>query len=124
MNKNIEILSLERSLSEGADLWIIKNDPSIKIWQELDFYSKKLLSDNYIKDQTKKTVLLGTADHFLNRWVLLWKDLNEEELTNIVVKTCESLKTNRIRIFTESFLAEKLITRQTTSPLKISVLKN
>lgn len=132
---------------EGADLWIIKNDPSLYWWKKLDFGSKFLLSENHLK-QKKQTapelekiinatnlklsenktlqnhLLLGSEDHFLNRWILLWNDLDESELAELIEKSVIQLKTVSVRLFSDSHVIPALKSRLSASSITISYIEN
>ncbi|MBY0555294.1 hypothetical protein K2P97_12250 [bacterium] len=140
-------ISENDAFNEGAKLWIIKNDPNLNWWKKLDIHSKYLLSENYLKKErstvfelqtiinatnlkisksslAQNHLLLGTEDHFLNKWILLWSDLNETELADLICETTSQLKTDTIRLFSNSEILKKLQTRPTASSLNISYIEN
>ncbi|MEQ1722568.1 MAG: hypothetical protein ABL930_05290 [Pseudobdellovibrio sp.] len=140
-------LSESDAFSEGAKLWIIKNDPKLGWWKRLDVHSKYLLSENYFKKEkstaselqtiinatnlkmspssiTQDNLLVGSEDHFLNKWILLWDELSEVELIDLISKTSAQLKTDSIRLFSNSEILAGLQTRPTTSSLNITYIEN
>jgi hypothetical protein len=140
-------LSEAEALTEGAQLWIIKNDPALFWWKKLDLHSKYLLSENFFKiekstaselqtiisatnlkmpstSNTLDHLLIGSEDHFLNKWILLWNELDENELIELISKTSIQLKSNSIRLFSNSEIVVALQARPTTSSLNISFIEN
>lgn len=133
-------LSESSAFIEGSSLWIIKNDPSLIWWKKIDLSSKYLLSQNKMKSKNPMTpqieklvsitdvklsennypsnyLLLGTEDHFQNKWVLLWDDLSAAEFIRLIEKITENLKITSIRFFSDSNLITPLITKLESSPL-------
>lgn len=145
---NVETITESMALTEGADLWIIKNDPSNKWWKKLDFASGYLFSKNYFKSKketpseliniieatrlnvldrvnVQNYILLGTQDHFLNRWTLVWNNINETQLVDSLLELSQSLKFDSIRIFHSSGTIMKILkTRPSASSLNISYIEN
>ena len=140
-------LSEADAFSEGAKLWIIKNDPKLGWWKKLDLHSKYLLSENFLKKEkstvlelktiinatnlkmspssmTQNHLLVGTEDHFLNKWILIWDKLSPNELIELVSKTSVQLKTDSIRLFSNSEIIAGLQARPTTSSLNITYIEN
>jgi hypothetical protein len=140
-------LSETDAFSEGAKLWIIKNDPNLGWWKKLDLHSKYLLSENFLKKEkstalelqtiisatnlkmspssmTQNHLLVGTEDHFLNKWILIWDKLSPNELIELVSKTSVQLKTDSIRLFSNSEIIAGLQARPTTSSLNITYIEN
>lgn len=132
---------------EGSNLWIIKDDPSLLWWKKIDLGTKYLLSQNLIKKNnqhqqlltptnlntqlnlTKRnylfnSLLLGSEDHFLNRWILLWRDLSEFELSELIESTCFSLQTKTLRFFSDSKIIKELEARPLASSMSISYIEN
>ena len=140
-------LSEADAFSEGAKLWIIKNDPKLGWWKKLDLHSKYLLSENFLKKEkstvlelktiinatnlkmspstmTQNHLLVGTEDHFLNKWILIWDKLSPNELIQLISKTSVQLKTDSIRLFSNSEIIAGLQARPTTSSLNITYIEN
>lgn len=144
---NVSSIIDRDAFREGAKLWIIKNDPNLYWWKKLDIHSKYLLAENFLKKE-KSTVfelqtiinatnlkiskssiaqnhlLLGTEDHFLNKWILLWNDLNETELADLICDTTTQLKVDTIRLFSNPEIIKKLQARPTASSLNITYIEN
>ena len=136
-----------KALSAGADLWIIKNDPALSWWSKLDFNSHYLLSQNFLKpekntpvalqnilqatslDKMKKFslenhILLGSEDHFLNKWILVWNG-DDDTLADIICKAAEHLHAGSIRLFSHSqSILGQLEARPTASSLNITYIEN
>ena len=112
---------------EGASLWIIKNDPTLFWWKKLDIHSKYLLSESLLKKRRQTgaelqtildatnlklsklkyspdALLVGTEDHFLNKWVLLWDNLAENELLGLIESVSLQLRTTSLRLFSENII--------------------
>lgn len=144
MNENS--LPEAHALNAGAHLWIIKNDPDLYWWKKLDLNSKYLLSQNLRKpkqehpieiqkilnatdlslqqsEYTRNSLLLGTGDHFLNTWLLLWENLSDAQLVNLISMTTTQLKTDSIRLFSHSHIFDQLATRLTASSMTISYIE-
>ncbi|MGZ3690132.1 MAG: hypothetical protein ACXVAX_01430 [Pseudobdellovibrio sp.] len=140
-------LSEDQALSSGAELWVISNDPSLNWWSQLDFLSGYLFSQNYFRT-VKETpseliniieatnletptsqhphnfVLLGTEDHFFNKWTLVWNNLNESQLAAIITDMAAQMNFSNVRLFShQSQLLKALKTRQTASLLNISYIE-
>lgn len=132
---------------EGAHLWIIKNDPSLFWWKKIDLNSKYLLSESLLKQKKQTTtelqniiaatnikfskniypqnhLLLGSEDHFLNKWILLWNDLADIELIELVERVTLQLKTPSIRFFSDSQVLPELKSRLSASSVTISYIEN
>lgn len=141
-------ISEQEALSAGADLWVIRNDPSLTWWPKLDFLSSYLLSENYFRPKKQvpaqllnileatrfdtfsqsslqNYVLLGTEDHFFNKWLLVWNQLKEEELADSIADLSAKLKFSSVRFFSDSkSLTTALSARPSTSSLNISFIEN
>jgi|GEM_PF-6839495 len=140
-------LSEASGFTEGASLWIVRNDPSLIWWKKIDLNSKYLLSQNFLvnKKQTSPPLinivamtnfllskssspsnylLVGSEDHFLNKWVLLWSDLTASELVNLVEKTTTNLHATSIRFFSDSHLIPLLEASLLSSSISISYIEN
>lgn len=132
---------------EGANLWIIKNDPTLYWWKKIDLHSKYLLSESFLKKNrppvaelqnildatniklaklkyTKDHLLLGTEDHFLNKWVLLWDNLTENELVDLIESSSVQLRITSIRLFSDSQILADLKSRLSASSITISYIEN
>lgn len=136
------------ALTAGAELWIIRNDPSLAWWSKLDFLSAYLLSENYFRPKKQvpaqllnileatrfdtfsqpslqNYVLLGSEDHFFNKWLLVWNQLKEQELADSIVDLSSKLKFSSVRIFSDSkALTSAFSTRPLASSLNISFIEN
>lgn len=144
---NVAELNATEALNAGADLWIIKNDSQNKWWQELDFRSGFLLSEclyhnrrpmatkvNEILDITElpraqffkdsNNLLVGTSDHFANKWILLWED-NPAAVEESLDKMAVTLKIKSIRLFSDTeVLLKKLKARSKSSLSDITFIEN
>ena len=144
---NVSKIPASQALNAGADLWVIKNDPSLQWWAKLDFLSHFLLSQVSLKPEkstpaalqnilqatsfsTRSTVhiqnhvLLGSEDHFLNKWVIAWSG-SEEELTDVICDAVIHLKVGSVRIFSHAgAVIEKLEARPTARSLTITYIEN
>ncbi len=137
---------------EGANLWIIKNNPSLIWWKKIDLSCGYLLSQNLLKQKTPKApqlqniiaatnlklsdlklsekhqpqdyLLLGSEDHFLNKWILLCNDLSPAELLDLIEKVALNLQATSIRFFSDSSLVAELEARPSTSSISISYIEN
>ena len=132
---------------EGASLWIIKNDPSLFWWKKLDIHSKYLLSESLLKKRRQTgaelqtildatnlklsklkyspdALLVGTEDHFLNKWVLLWDNLAENELLGLIESVSLQLRTTSLRLFSDSKILPELKSRLSASSITISYIEN
>ena len=144
---NASKIPASQALNAGADLWVIKNDPGLQWWAKLDFHSHFLLSQvnlkpeistplalqNILKATSFSTqssvhiqnhVLLGSEDHFLNKWILTWSG-SEEELADVICDAVTHLKVSSVRIFSHSrSVVEKLEARPTARSLTIGYIEN
>lgn len=144
---NVVEISEAEAFKAGSDLWIIKNEPNAKWWQELDFRSGFLLSQclyhskktsspklNEILELTELAkfhfsededmLLVGTSDHFLNKWVLIW---NQEpaKVSAKLEQISASLKTNSLRFFSHSeLIMGHMEARPKTSLTDITFIEN
>ncbi len=132
---------------EGASLWIIKNDPTLFWWKKMDLHAKYLLSESLLKNKSPTVIglqnildatnlklsklkyshdalLLGTEDHFLNKWVLLWDNLADAELVDLIETTSLQLHAPSIRLFSDVKILPKLKSRLSTSSVTISYIEN
>ncbi len=144
---NVAELNSTEALKPGADLWVLKNDSQSKWWQELDFRSGFLLSKclshhrkplstkvnelleitEFPKSQflnNSSQLLIGTSDHFANKWILLWQDdVGETEIT--IHEIAQSLKFKNIRLFSDSeSLVKKIKARSKSSLDDITFIEN
>lgn len=140
-------LSEANSFSEGSQLWIIRNDPSLIWWKKLDLQTRYLLSqfqlrqkklrppeletivaETYLKTPeynfNSQCVLIGTEDHLLNKWIFLWNDLNNPALIEQIEHIIKNLKIESVRFFSDSDLIKQLETRPTASSLSITYIEN
>lgn len=118
---NLVSLTQAEALTAGAELWLLENDSQSYWWNELDFragflFSKslnhpkiqlpdviqKLLIETQMKSysfsEDENTLLLGSAQHFHNNWILLWKK-NPEAVCEKLESMASSLKIKNLRIF-------------------------
>lgn len=145
---NVVKLIEDEAISSGAELWVVHNDPSLKWWSKLDFLSGYLLTQNYFRKEKELSteliniieatsldipsqqklhnyVLLGTEDHFLNKWILVWNNLSEAQLADIIIGMSKKLKFSNVRLFSHfTPISKALQTRQTTSLETISYIEN
>jgi len=134
VNNSITQLTPDTAFIAGADLWVVSSKQS-KWWQELDFRSGFLLSSSLLfqknNDKSKvssivektetpaldfssstKHLLLGTKNHFFNKWVLIL-DSDLESAAGEIEKISQELKANAIRFF--AFSKENVV--ETTTRL-------
>lgn len=132
---------------EGASLWIIKNDPTLFWWKKIDLHAKYLLSESLLKNKrpppaelqnildatnlklsklkySHDALLLGTEDHFLNKWVLLWDNLSDNELIDFIETASLQLRAPSIRLFSDVKILPQLKSRLSTSSITISYIEN
>jgi hypothetical protein len=144
---NVAELTDAEAFDKGADLWIVKNDPQSKWWQELDLRSGFLLSRclshhrkpmgskvNQILEITEfprptsigesENLLIGTADHFLNKWILLWQN-DPNIVDNSIEEMTKTMNFKSVRLFSdaETFL-KKWKARPKSSLDDITFIKN
>jgi hypothetical protein len=141
-------LPITEAFTSGAELWIIKNDPALPWWSKIDFSSSYLLSENFFRPEktvseqllsileatkfdthvasnSKNFILLGTQDHFLNKWILVWNQLSEPQVVDCIVELSEKLKFSSVRFFSDSkSLVRQLEARPSASLLNISFIEN
>ena len=139
-------ISTEEALTEGAELWIVQNDSQSYWWNELDFragflFSRtlphtkmkvpetitKLLSETalptYTFTEDEDLLLIGSAQHFHNQWILLWESTPEQLCKKLTVMA-SSLKIKKIRFFlNEDSLTPLFDTRLSTSFEQISYVE-
>ena len=135
------------AFSEGASLWIIKNDPTLFWWKKIDLGSKYLLSESLLKTKRQTVLeiqnildatnlklaqlkysqdhlLLGTEDHFLNKWVLLWNNLSQTQLIDLIETSSLQLRATSIRLFSDVKALPELKSRLSASSITISYIEN
>ena len=141
-------LSEAEALTAGAELWVINNDPSLSWWSQLDFLSGYLFSQNYfrtvketpseliniieatnletsVNQNVHNYVLLGTEDHFLNKWTLVWNNLTENQVAGVIAEMAPQLNFSNVRLFShQGSLLNALKARQTASLETISFIEN
>lgn len=144
---NASKLPENKATSAGSELWVVKNDPSLLWWAKLDFGSHFLLSQNLLKPekstpealqniiqatsftthQSKNIdshVLLGSEDHFLNKWILLWSG-GESIIADVITEAMTTLKVGSVRLFSDSkVLLGELEARPLASSLNITYIEN
>lgn len=119
-SNTITPLTEDQAFSPGADLWIV-NGTQDKWWQQIDFKTGFLLSSSLLfkKDNDTSKVqsiiekteipafhfesqsqhlLLGTANHLFNKWVLIINSDFENALVEIE-KISRQLRAGSIRLF-------------------------
>lgn len=146
---NADKLTADAAFDAGADLWILSKSQSASQsgwWQNIDFrtgfllshcllFQKKevssrleaILAETQIKkidfSSPAKSLLLGTENHFFNKWILIVPD----EITLAVSEinaACDLLKIHSIRLFSPSqALLEKISARLSTSLNRISFVE-
>lgn len=132
---------------EGASLWIIKNDPTLFWWKKMDLHAKYLLSESLLKNKRPPPVelqnilhatnlklsklkyshdalLLGTEDHFLNKWILLWDNLADDVLVDFIETASLQLRAPSIRLFSDIKILPQLKSRLSASSVTISYIEN
>lgn len=144
---NVSKLAESQALDAGADLWVIKNDPGLYWWGKLDFNSRFLLSQVQLQPEKstpqalqkiiqatsfntqsnihiQNHVLLGSENHFLNKWILTWSG-SEEELVDVICETVGNLQVSSLRLFSHAkAIAQKLEARPTARSLTITYIEN
>jgi hypothetical protein len=145
---NVLKITEQDAFNEGADLWIISNDPKLPWWEKLDFHSRQLLTKTYLHEKTnppselidivkatslnqpekiklKNYVLLGTADHFLNKWILVYTQMPAAELADTLDDLTKKLNFTSLRFFSDSQKCiDAIKARPTASSLSISYIEN
>ncbi len=142
---NADKLTAETAFDAGADLWVL-SEAQNGWWQNIDFrtgfllshcllFQKKepssrleaILTETQIKrinfSSDAKSLLLGTENHFFNKWILIVPD--EMELAiNEISTACDMLKVHSIRLFSPSEdLLKKLSARLSASLNRISFVE-
>lgn len=120
VNNSITPLSADDAFCAGSDLWIVRNQQS-QWWQAIDFKSGFLLSSSLLFKKNNNTpevqeivaktespvfdfknndtdLLLGTANHFFNKWVLVLDGDLESKLPEIE-NISRKLQAKSIRLF-------------------------
>lgn len=144
---NVAELNSTEALKPGADLWVLKNDSQNKWWQELDFRSGFLLSRTLfhsprpmatkvieILDITElprtqffaeaNSLLVGSSDHFANKWILLWQN-DPAEADQAITQISQTLQVKSIRLFSDSdAVLQKLKARSKSSLNDITFIEN
>ena len=144
---NADKLTAETAFDAGADLWVL-SEAQNGWWQNIDFrtgfllshcllFQKKepasrleaILTETQIKrinfSSDAKSLLLGTENHFFNKWILVWSDLKEEALADSIAELSTKLKFSSVRIFSDSTrLVAALTTRPSASSINISFIEN
>ena len=142
---NVDKINSENAFDAGADLWVITPEQN-KWWQEIDYRSGFLLATclqhqksepslkieeilketqlNKINSSTaKKSLLLGSENHFMNKWILVIPDDSTSSLDE-VADTCVNLKVHSIRFFsTPESVVQKFSARLLTSLNRISFVE-
>ena len=142
---NADKLYAEAAFDAGADLWVLSETQN-GWWQNIDFrtgfllshcvlFQKKvpsskldaILSETQIKrinfSTDAKSLLLGTENHFFNKWILIVPDKMELAVTEINA-ACDLLKVHSIRLFSPSEdLLKKLSARLSTSLNRMSFVE-
>ena len=145
---NVLKLTEQEAFTAGADLWVISNDPKLAWWENLDFHTHQLLTKNYLHQKTiphaelldivkatsiiqlekinlKNYVLLGTADHFLNKWVLVYTQMPANDLADTLSDLSKKLNFSSLRFFSDSQKCiDAIKARPTASSLSISYIEN
>ena len=144
---NVSNISAEEAFNSGSELWIIENDFKNYWWNEVDFRSGFLLSSclyhhkkpvssqmsqllsetemkSYSFNEDANTLLLGSSQHFLNKWILLWQN-SPESVAQKVQQMIPSLKVKNIRVFSQDKSLKQLLeTRLTASFDQISYVED
>jgi hypothetical protein len=146
-NRSVSNTEIQEALSAGAELWVIQNKPESSWWQELDYRSRYLLSQSYFhskkqiskelleilkatnlqeikKNEPKNFILIGSSDHFLNKWILVWNDMSPTEVCTIVESLAQDLNFSSARFFSDSDQIKQVFqARPTASSLTISYIE-
>lgn len=143
--KTIEKITESEAFSSGSDLWVIPNNSNLNWWNELDFRSGYLFSKTVLFQKSSesvklreviqntgipkvnhptetKSILLGTEDHFFNKWVYLIDEYAAENIQEIL-KVCQKLHCNSMRFFSVSSEALQLLPRLSASITSITYLE-
>ena len=144
---NVAEIPESQAFNEGAELWVIKNDPADKWWQEIDYRSGFLLShclyhhkkpvstkvnelleitefprSQFIQDTD--LLLVGSSDHFLNKWILLW-DKKTSTVGEMLAEISKNLNFKSARFFSDSeALLKSVKSGPKTSLTDITFIKN
>lgn len=142
---NADKIPLAQAFETGSELWIVP-DLQNQIWQDLDFRSGFLLSTCKAYQKTKasfkideivqetliekkdfnsasESLLIGTEDHFFNRWILVVPQNNEKAAAEIA-EVCDHLKVSSIRFFSApKDLIKSVTARLSTSLNRISFVE-
>jgi hypothetical protein len=137
-----------KAFTAGSELWVIENNPNLSLWHDIDFASCSLLTENNlhkkseIPDELKQIleatkletklnlklndyVLLGSSNHFKNKWILLYPQTEPQKVAAEVEKLAGSLRFSSLRLFSDTKAISQLLkTRPTTSSLTISFIEN
>ncbi len=139
---NADRLAADAAFEAGADLWVLSSGQT-SWWQKIDFRTGFLLSQSLLFQKKEasnqlqsiltetqiakinfstatKSLLLGTENHFFNKWVLIIPEEIETSATEIH-RICDSLKIHSVRFFSPSkALLTKVSARLSTSLNRIS----
>lgn len=154
MNASSSTTVVEGSLTEanaltaGSELWVIENNPNLPLWHNIDFASCSLLTENNLHRKTETPdglkqileatkletklnlntsafVLLGSSNHFKNKWILLYSQTEPKNVAAEVEKLAGSLRFSSLRLFSHSqAILQQLKARPMASPLTISFIEN
>ena len=154
MNVSQAVTSTEGSvaainaLTAGSDLWVIDNNPNLSLWHTIDFATCSLLTENNLHKKTETLaeltqileatrletklkynpsafVLLGTSNHFRNKWILVYSQTQPEQVAIEIEKLADTLNFSSLRLFSDSQpILQQLKARPTASRLTISFIEN
>lgn len=141
-------LTKNEAFTAGSDLWVIENNPQLDLWHALDFASCSLLTENNLHTKAERSealtqileatrletksntkpdsfILLGTSNHFKNKWTLLYSKTKLQDVAAELEKLESSLHFSSLRLFSDAEPLLKLLkTRPTASRLTISFIAN
>lgn len=144
---NVVEISKNDAFKAGSEIWVIQNDSLNSWWQELDFrsgfllskclYRNKLQTSSKIIEILEQTqlnriefnedenfLLIGTQDHFLNKWIFLWNQ-NNNQLIDKLEEIAFSQKVKSIRFFSNSEnILHQMETRPKTRFIDITFVEN
>lgn len=141
-------LTSANAFMAGSELWVIENNPNLPIWHHIDFASCSLLTENNLHKKTEMPdtlkqileatkletklnlnlnsyVLLGSSNHFKNKWILLYTQSEPLKVADEVEKLAGTLNFSSLRLFSDSEAISRLLkARPTASHLTISFIEN
>lgn len=112
------------ALASGSDLWVLENNSENNWWNLIDFKSGFLLSSTLLFQKSpaslkiqeitsliempmnkyisgSSSILLGTADHFPNKWIFLIPHFENSSIIDLE-QIATKLKSKGVRVFTNN----------------------